>query len=160
MLQLWRYFSELMGTSKRPDPEMLPIRPRCSKCTVRMIPTGIPKGLRASNTACSNARNAVRPKSMWLPPIPSKPTRWDGCRASLDVDIKGRQVCNAPTAVIKPSPSKNVYVAHSRGSGTITQILKDGRLVQKSPKSDLEANALEELEKARHYRMVPSVPRL
>jgi hypothetical protein len=41
---------------------------------------------------------------------PLKATRWDGCRASLDVDIKGRPVCNA-TAAIKPSPSKNVYVA-------------------------------------------------
>ena len=37
----------------------------------------------------------------------------------------------------------------SRGSGTITHVVKDGRLVPKSPKPDLETEALEALEKAR-----------
>jgi hypothetical protein len=41
----WRYFLAVMGSWKKPDPELLPIhRPFCPKCQKRMMTTAVSDG--------------------------------------------------------------------------------------------------------------------
>jgi hypothetical protein len=75
----WRYFFAIMGSCKKPDPELLPVhRPLCPKCQKRMTTTAVsdgPEGFERRRFECLKC-TVTEIRMLASDPIKSDALRW------------------------------------------------------------------------------------